>query len=241
MTAIATHTAAEKIPDDWWLSPNYESRGMDVLVDNYTPKKYPIVAFGGTFLAIKQDGGTSWGSGVPKALDDKLRGRQMTLPKVNLVCLGTDKNSYFVQFEDFTSEWEVQDDFLSGFIKGSPHIRVLALGSNDGYYCQNSEGREIHSRLPKGLDDALTGRKNSLPKVQNVNLGANGEWFVRFMDGTWSCGGHTTKCDETLDEIDDGGTVHEVLFGMHHTWMIRYDEYACGSLASLHPFFSKRN
>jgi len=223
MTARAT--AEEKTPDDWWLSPNYESHGMDVLVDNYTPKEYPIVAFGGTFLAVEQDGGTSWGSGVPKALDDKLRGRQMTLPKVNLVCLGTDKNSYLVQFEDFTSEWRVPDRYLSGFIMGSPHIEVLALGPNDGYYCQNSEGIAIYSKLPKGLDNALTGRKKSLPKVQNVNLGANGEWFVRFEDGDWRCNGHTTKCDETLDEIDDdGGTVHEVLFGVHHTWMIRYDE-----------------
>lgn len=233
MAAVVTKSSSEKTPGNWWVIAD-KSRGMGVLADSYEPANYPIISFDETFLAVDKEGGSSWGLGIPKGLDDKLRGRQNELPKVNLVCLGAlyseesdkDQHGYFVQFEDENSQWsDDMDEYLQGFFTGSPMITVLAFAPGSSYYCKNDLGTELYCNLPKGLHDALKGRKSSLPEVQNVNLGPQGEWFVRFEDGSWSCSGMTDLCDETIDEIKGkGGKISEILFGQDDTWMIRYDE-----------------
>lgn len=54
-----------------------------------------MLALGAGYMVVSQFGDTWW-SAVPKALDNKLRGRQRELPPVDYVALGPD-NSYFVQ------------------------------------------------------------------------------------------------------------------------------------------------
>jgi hypothetical protein len=217
-----------KTPRAWWATP---INGIDVLLDKktaYTPSKYPIVTLTNTYFAIGKDGGSSWGcaGGIPQGLDDKLRGRQASLPKADLVCLEQDgKESYYVQFEDGTAQWcGTLNSYLQGFFMGSTKITAIALGSDDSYYCRNDQGVSISNNLPKGLSDALTGRKNALPPVENVNLGPTQEWFVRFTDGDWSCNGYTQSCGDTIDEIQEGGgKIHEIMFGHNSSWMVRYD------------------
>lgn len=75
---------------------------------------------------------------------------------------------------------------------------LVALGRNNAYYCQNSVGGSIQNELPNGLNDSLTGRKKSLPKVAKLNLDPDEVWFVRFAYGSWSCGGHSQSCNERL-------------------------------------------
>jgi hypothetical protein len=176
-------------------------------------------------LSNRQRWGSSWGGGILEHLDDKLRGRQASLPKVELVCLGQDGESYFIQFEDGTSQWCGNlNSCLQGFFYGSTKITVLALGSDDSFYCRNDGGMTLALNLPKGLDDALTGRKKTRPPVENVNLGPAQEWFVRFSDGSWGCNGCTTLCHGALDDIrGEAGTVHKVSFGHNDSWMVRYD------------------
>lgn len=84
---------------------------------------------------------------------------------------------------------------------------------------------KLYANLPEGLEDALTGRQKSLPKVENVNLGRFGEWFVRFRDGSMSCGNLDSNCEETVNHVKKKGErIHEILFGRGRTWMIRFYE-----------------
>lgn len=224
MTALLTPEFQE--PDSWWVTPDADY-GMDMLVgefSKYDCRKAPIVTLGSTFLVVEEDGGTSWGGRIPKELDDKLRGRRKTLPKVDLVSLSTDDKSYFVSFEDGTAQWQGLPSYLAGFIQGSPKIKVLALGPDMSYYCRNTDGRDIYEGLPEGLQDALVGRKNSLPKVSNVNLGPKGAWFVAFEDGSWLAGNVPGSCKKRIQNLKENREpIREILFGVAHTWMIRFD------------------
>ena len=185
------------------------------------PNEYPIVSMAASFLAIRDDGSSSWGAGIPQSLGDRLRDRALSLPKVNLVCLGQDEETYFVQFEDGTAQFKIPNKRLWGFLMGSGTIASIAIGPNNSYYCRNSTGMSIYENLPKGLSDTLVGTP-----VMNVNLGAGGEWFVRFSDGSWSCGGHTIFCGECIEKIKErGGKIHEIIFGQDETWMIRHSFY----------------
>jgi hypothetical protein len=208
-----------KVPDKCWLAP---SQGMDAL-SNYKWDKYPLITLGDTFLAVQKNGNTSWGSRIPKTLDDKLRGRQKSLPKVNLVELGPN-GAFYVQFKDGSAEWsEGLSEYLQGFLEAG-NVSVLAIGaSSDTFYAKNANGRCIYQGLPKGLTDALIGRKKSLPKVSNVNMGPNEEWFERFNDGSSTCGGTTRRVGKAINEIKQrGGKIHEVQFGLQHSCIVRY-------------------
>ena len=85
----------ENTPKSWWVTCDSDM-GMNVLSGKgctYVPAEYPILVLGPTFLAVRDDGKSSWGNGVPKELDDKLRGKQNSLPRPNLICLGQDGDS----------------------------------------------------------------------------------------------------------------------------------------------------
>lgn len=104
---------------------------------------------------------------------------------------------------------------------GSTSIDVLALGPNDAYYWQNSIRGEVYDCIPDGLRKTF---KSTDSKVENVNLGPGGEWFVRFKDGHWSSVGGTSRLSQLIDEIHiDGASVQEILFGHRHTWVMRYN------------------
>lgn len=82
--------------------------------------------------------------------------------------------TYYVQFEGGSAQWSGSlDTYLKGFLQDSGTVTSLALGPDNSFYCRNNSGRELYQNLPKGLKDALVGRKNSLPVVNNVNLGPN--------------------------------------------------------------------
>eukprot|EP00747_Dinoflagellata_sp_TGD_P151754 gnl/TRDRNA2_/TRDRNA2_177240_c0_seq2.p1 gnl/TRDRNA2_/TRDRNA2_177240_c0~~gnl/TRDRNA2_/TRDRNA2_177240_c0_seq2.p1 ORF type:complete len:256 (+),score=36.27 gnl/TRDRNA2_/TRDRNA2_177240_c0_seq2:513-1280(+) len=68
--------------------------------------KAVIVALGFTgYIFMYADGTTAW-SGIPKALDNKLRGRQQPLPHPDVLALSPDNHQhYFVQFADGRYQW----------------------------------------------------------------------------------------------------------------------------------------
>ena len=114
--------------------------------------------------------------------------------------------------------------YLSGFLKGSSgKIQTLATGlSSNTYYCRNSFGIEIYSGLPKRLDDVIRRRKY-FPPPTCVNLGPNGEWFVRFSGAHWCSDGMTDSCRERIGKLkEEGFQICEILFGCNDAWMIRY-------------------
>ncbi|KAL7574035.1 hypothetical protein ACA910_015614 [Epithemia clementina (nom. ined.)] len=197
----------------------------------YHPEDYKIMALGSkTWLGVNNNGLAHWGSGVPKYLDNKLRGRQNWLPHVSLVCFqggtGDDDESYFVQFEDGKSQWfglsnspldKYVDDLDSGV------VTCIALGANDSFYCQWEDGSSAWSGLPTGLYHKLNGRQKCLPPVKNINLGPNDEWFVILQDKKWECQGMSESCTQAINEIhNDEGDIHDIQFGGNYGWLISY-------------------
>ena len=121
----------------WWCTTN---NGMNDLIqgNRVCPEEYPIMVLGQTWLGIHHDGRAAWGPGIPKFLDNKLRGRQNWLPTVDVVSLGYEGDNYFVQFADGQMEWAGIPDELSRFLseesnKGTS-VQTIALGGNDSYY-----------------------------------------------------------------------------------------------------------
>lgn len=112
---------------------------------------------------------------------------------------------------------------LDGFLKGSStKVQTIAIGSHvESYYCQNTVGQVIYDNIPKGLDDAITGRQKILAEC--VNLGRNDEWFVRFADGKWSSNGMSNSCRDAIDTLQNKGSkIHEILFGHGYSSIVRY-------------------
>ena len=183
----------------------------------------PIIALGTTDVALKKNRSTYWGGSIPKMFDDTLTGRQKTLPKPTIIESG-DADNFYVQFSDGNSMWSGGlPHYLKGFLKAG-NINTIALGQPGSFYSKNESGYNTSENLPKGLDNAITGRKKSLRCVHNVNLGPNGEWFIGFMDGSWSLNGHSERCHEVVNNLKGSGRkIKEILLGADGMWMIRYD------------------
>lgn len=227
--------ASSDIPDpilrssnlNWWCTT---TNGMNDLVEgnSYDAEDYPIMVLGESWLGIDNEGRPAWGPGIPKLLDNKLRGRQNSLPTVDVVCLGSDEYTYFVQFADGKSEWAgngIPDDLSRELQRSNSNVKSIALGPDQAYYCMWEDGTEWWENLPQGLYNLLNGRQKSLPPVRNVNLGTRGEYFVVFDDGAWRCNGLPLNADRTVEKIQgEGGEIYDIQFGHGGKWLIRYAE-----------------
>ena len=58
------------------------------------------------------------------------------------------------------------------------------------------DGSSVWVNLPKKLHDKLIGRQKSLAGVQAMSIGDNGDWFVRFHNGSWESRGPANLCCE---------------------------------------------
>lgn len=67
------------------------------------------------------------------------------------------------------------------------------------------------------------GRQKSLPCVDHVSIGLDGEWFVRLEEGDWRCNGQSSSCDDTINKIhEQGDNIERIVFGHASTWLISY-------------------
>ena len=114
---------------NWWCTTD---DGMEDLVEDnskYSPSDYPIMVLGESWLGIDGEGRPYWGPGIPKLLDNKLRGRQRWLPTVDVVCLGPDRFTYFVQFADGKSEWAgLPEELEESILDTNSSVKSIALG-----------------------------------------------------------------------------------------------------------------
>ena len=79
--------------------------------------------------------------------------------------------------------------------------------------------------MPKTLHNKLKllGRAKTLPRVQAMSCGEQGEWFVRFWDGTWRAENVSNVLSKTIDSVHgDGLDVVELEMGSGGSWLLVY-------------------
>jgi hypothetical protein len=175
-----------------------------------------------SMIAVFASGRHGEWRGIPRCLDNKLRGRQPWLPRVRHVALGPG-GQYFVLFADGNYQAVAPDDFLDA-VRGVEDVARVALGPWGVWVVLYSDGTQAWSAgLPTGLYNQLNSRARRLPRPVSASIGPNGEWFVAFADGKWRAGGLWGVMSDALDECAAKGTVRHVLFGTARGYLIAYD------------------
>ena len=158
---------------------------VDDLLDNFNGFETDLVALSAYGYFVLEHSGYTWWSDIPKRLHDKLRGRQKKLPKANYVSIGADGESYYIEFCDGKSQLRGPKSLRKQLNKRNQTVKILQFTSNGGWYVQWDDGFAAWEDVPTGLHHQMYSRRRDLPGVENVAMGPNNEWFVRFYDGSW--------------------------------------------------------
>ena len=133
------------------------------------------------------------------------------------------------QFTD--GDWELSDpDSLLAALLERPGIAIelMAFAEDDGWYVMWEDGVSEWVGLPTGLHNQLRSRAGSLPGVEFLSCGPEGEWFVRYANGSWKANGLQGYCSPRLHNLQSQQRdVLKVLFG-EGTWAILSTEPVCG-------------
>ncbi len=118
---------------------------------------------------------------------------------VKYVALGT-KGRYFVNFKNGKKCWEGSKSLDSYVLKRN--VKCIAFGkSKEDFFCVYEDGSwKCHGNMPGGLEKLMADRDH-LGDLHCVTLGANGEYFVKAMNGRMWWGGVTDEIDQVFDEM----------------------------------------
>ena len=199
------------------------------MAKNWEGSKAECLALGDTGVIVVQRDGTCWfSSGIPRQLGNWIKGRQKHLPPVDLVAIGP-SSVCFVQFCDGKSKC-CGPDLLSEALRRreSSRVELLAFASDEGWYVLWEDGCSEWYNLPRGLHNVLNGRQKSLPPVEELSIGPNDEWFVRFLDGKWKTGNLSEEVSVTLETCRRRWDIMSISFGQDPYiggYAIRYNEH----------------
>jgi hypothetical protein len=185
----------------------------------------------GCTVMFYDNGSHAWTSGMPKLLHNKLNGRgDRKKPWPVYLAMGSE-DRYYLEFEDGASEWSPAST-LTAFGEKihtmTSAIKTVAFGDGDhGHsFCILTQGGGYSmDGVPEAMVQGMNSNKYSKKQVDDVSLGPEGEWFVRWTDGTWKSGGCPTDLDNKLDKLKRTGhgcSVKKVLFGPSQSWFLRY-------------------
>jgi len=185
----------------------------------------PIVALGRTWFLSDWKGNNFWGSpGFPKLLQEILNERPISLPRIDVITLGSNKTSFFVQFAngDFRCHG-IPESLIAAICSKDCEVQSLALGPNSSYFCLWTDGSMNKSRLSPKMEKILL-RDGMI--VEEVTMGPKGEWFVRFENGDWHSHGHSTECHVAIQDIQKMEHTHNIVhiaFGHDKKCIITYE------------------
>ena len=204
------------------------------ILDQFVSDNYPIderfdsisVGFD-CFFILKNDGDFMFSFGIPKGLHDKLWGRQSWLPKPEIVKLGKKScQSYFIQFADGSQEWCDIPDELDDILDNSDQtVDVLALGEDEDYYVKLVDGSEDWT-LPVKLSKLLNGRNGNRKGnpgkagVANISLGHNGDYAVKFTDGSIRSWCNKPGYSKKFDKVEKKAGIKHVELGAGNDFVI---------------------
>lgn len=114
-------------------------------------------SFGEGIIALFDNGEWAW-TQITKHLDNKLRGRQKTLPSPVYVI--TDAGSrYYVQFADGTRKWRAHSSFTKAVNESESIVSIVAFSPRGGWYILFKDGTSAWNGLPIALNLLLEAKK----------------------------------------------------------------------------------
>jgi len=174
------------------------------------------------------NGGVAYTPNIPRALYHRLS--QLRHSKVHAnrpayVSLGT-RERYFVAFHDGSFSYKGPKGLDRELRKLSTTPSSVAFGSSyDTFWIVYNDGTWKYSgkSVPIGLEEQLA-REGTGAKLSCVNLGPEGEWFLRSREGHVAWGGVSDDLDAAIHELLDHDHVLNFLdFGDGGSYFVSYD------------------
>jgi len=209
--------------------------------DEWLKSDSEIVSFSfGKGIIVLFENGT-WGLvGITKHLDNKLRGRQATLPRPTYVTTDAG-NRYYIEFCDGERKWKASRSFSRAVNYASSSVSNIAFAPRNGWYILFQDGTSAWNRLPKSLHQLLKQRKKQSKNVKSVSVSPDGDWFVSYCDGTWDS--HLPpSCQRAFDSLfqECSPRIDHVALGKQDVYCIVYDIHSqFFTLSPLQISFSK--
>lgn len=186
-----------------------------------------IATNGKSTIFLYGNGGVAYTPLIPRPLYQKLsqlRNSRME-SRPSYVSLGS-RDRFFCSFHDgsycFKGPKEL-DKELKQCVK--PPRSVAFANTWDSFFVvfHNGEWRYAGRSIPDGLKEKLIERKERADLVC-VNLGPNGEWFLKAENGRmWWGGVHKDTDKAIMDLLDDGHSLHMLDFGDDGSYFVSYD------------------
>lgn len=140
----------------------------------------------GGYVIVRDDGEYQW-HGVPDGLAISLN--KSRSPPAHVSFIGDD---YHVLFEDDSSDYSISNNELWRGLEGYENgrrVRVIFRDNPHSYFVfgGGSATRDNcwWNGISVNLHNLLNGRQRSLPWVQDLQLGPNDTYFVKFQNGDW--------------------------------------------------------
>lgn len=175
------------------------------------------------------NGGVAYTPSIPKALYQKLRQLRSSsfASRPSFVALGT-RDRYYVAFNDGTADWKgphALDKILKKAVAAAKLPRSVAFGSTyDTFFIVFHDGSwQYQGRgIPETLEEKLASRDDRADVI-SLNLGPNGEWFLKAENGRMWWSGITQDLDAALSKILKEGYLHSMDFGENGSYFISYE------------------
>mmetsp|Transcript_9793 Transcript_9793/g.18414 ORF Transcript_9793/g.18414 Transcript_9793/m.18414 type:complete len:378 (-) Transcript_9793:101-1234(-) len=129
------------------------------------------------------------------------------------VSLGS-KGRYYASFQDGKKVWEGPQSMDLFFLKKP--VRCIAFGRTvDDFMVVYEDGTWKYSgSIPRDLVNILNSKNGAAILVRCITMGANGEYFLKDVQGNMWWGGLSNVVNGVLDEvIDDGNEIDFMDFG----------------------------
>ena len=112
--------------------------------------------------------------------------------------------------------------------EGDDRVSKVFFGPNNGW-CIFKEGGSISwDNLPDSLSDTIDAHWDEYDGVDDLSIGHNGEWFVKYGDGHFEwCGVHPAL--EAVFDLPSGkrGGVEWVELGPDGAFVALFEKYTC--------------
>lgn len=193
--------------------------------------KIDALSFGKGIIALFDDGAWSW-TEVTKLLDNKLRGRQRTLPRPTYVCIDMDKN-YYIHFADGKCEWCGPPAFTEAIYNNKSPVSKVAFAPRGGWYILFQDGSSLWNSLPQSLHKML--KRHLSKRIKEISISPDGRWFVSFCNDTWKAD-LSAPCRRAIDTLlrECSPKIDHIWLGKKDAFCIRYEVY--GKLKHLSPW-----
>jgi len=180
------------------------------------------VALGKGYMIVNLDNVVAFHD-IPESLasvlEDRRAARIKSSPDYGVLGPG---DSFFIRFLDGHATWSAPQSFSDAVTEDTDDISKVAFGENNCWIVLYQNGETKWDDIPRNLAKIICDRPTSLPKVVDVCLGPDKQWFVMFEDEKWEAALNNKDLDKSIDHmLENGGEVARIVFGHNaETWFL---------------------